>query len=300
MTASLLCLCLQLTLLLSLQQHRNVLARSIGLGETLHSKSSNSSQLKCDNNTVSVHELPSVQDVTVDQINYHNNNNDLAVGKMWRYVNARALLKFADLPKSCKLVVNAEMHLYYSNRTYLWRRYPYPDHVKSVQVRQVVRTWTEEEALAAISSNNIQWRDGFLAADTNTAKTRVEASFNITEKLTPHGYVSFDLTNLAQRWLTGQENYGVLLSLADERIQAQRLLFYSRESGVEVQPYLRVKCWSEFCASSSQKIGSEFQDDRQLADGDNSTKSGRREGSKTMSAEGTTYDVPADSYTRKN
>ena len=300
MTASRHCLYLQLILLL-LQQYGSVSARSINFEDTPLNKSSNISNFTCENNTVSVYELPSIQDVTVDQINYHNINNDLAVGRMRRYVNARALLKFEDLPKSCKLVVNAEMHLYY-NRTYQWKTYPYVERTKSVEVRQVVRAWTEKEAMDAISSNDRQWRNSFLAMDTMAAKTKVESFYNITDSFTPPRYMSFDITDLAQRWLIGQENYGVMLSLADEKTVGPRPLFYSREAGPEIQPYLRVKCWSEYCASLSQKTGSETNNNGELKPTaiKNPAKPGTLEGFRAMSAEGASYTLPANSYTRKH
>ena len=56
--------------------------------------------------------------------------------------------------------------------------------------------------------------------------------------------MEFDITQAAKNWLSGQPNYGVVISATNEEIQGREARFYSREHGSDwrLHPIMSVLC----------------------------------------------------------
>ncbi len=279
---------------------KGVTARSIGRLENHNATGNHNNSVNdysnCENNVATVYELPSIQDVTIDGINTHEKKNYLEIGKMPRSGIARTLIKFEKIPKSCELVVNAEMYVYYKE-SHIWPPRKMPFNTKSIELRQVLKSWTETEATSFKRHRKQNWATLNLQLNDTDARSHIESFHNITENTLP-GYISFDITGMTQRWITGEENHGVLLSLADEKRAERRVRLHSREV-TEGKPYLRVKCWSEFCPSTSMKTGLEQPSKENINPTNGYENADGARNPKIMISGGATYTLPANSYARK-
>ncbi len=155
-----------------------------------------------------MYELPSIQDVTIDGVNSHNRKNYLEIGRMARSGAARTLIKCENIPKSCKLIVNAEIYVYYKVSC-MWPPFKILFSTKHVEVRQVLKLWTEIST-SFKRHRNLTWATYNLQLNDTDARSHIESFHDITEETLP-GYVSFDISGMAQHWVTGEENHGVLL-----------------------------------------------------------------------------------------
>ena len=54
------------------------------------------------------------------------------------------------------------------------------------------------------------------------------------------GYIAFDITPIAQAWVTGNQNHGVMLRATNESIAGQSPIFVADEGPVAQRPYLDV------------------------------------------------------------
>ena len=122
---------------------------------------------------------------------------------MARSGTARTLIKCENIPKSCKLVVNAEIGIpHVAPFKILFS-------TKHVEVRQVLKLWTEIST-SFKRHRNLTWATYNLQLNDTDARSHIESFHDITEETLP-GYVSFDISGMAQHWVTGEENHGVLL-----------------------------------------------------------------------------------------
>ena len=180
----------------------------------------------------------------------------------------------------------------------MWAKFKVPFEPKFVEVRQVLKEWKETEATCDNRHGHVKWATPYLELNETDAMAQKE-SVRIISESTGFGYVSFDITCMAQRWLTGDGNYGVLLSLANETRRGRQVHFHSKESKPEMRPFLRVKCWSDFCASRLQRTGRKEQPGDNEADP--TTAEGREAGcedraEKQVKTGDSSYTIPANTY----
>ena len=275
-----------------------------GAARSLGSHSSNSSSTS--GTTVHIHKLKSIGDVTVGSNRNLNRDDYVSMGRMPRYSNTRALFRFEPIPESCKFVAKAEMSAYYY-RAYLWHRYYYSIFSfdpKMIEVRQIFSDWNETEATWLYRLAGQTWKKpGMELNDTDAAKEAEEERETIHEH-TKLGYIKFDITSIAQRWTAGDEDFGVLLTLSDEISFGRQIHLFSREAedleGYVVKPYLKVTCWSDFCAPLSQRRGGKgttLEDEKSAQE--ESTQEGKKTqggASKRISSGGVSFTLPANSY----
>ena len=195
-----------------------------------------------------MNQLKSIGDVTVGSNNNLNRDDHVSIGRM---PNTLALLRFNPIPESCMFVAKAEMSTYY------YRAYPIAFDPKMIEVWQIFSDWNETEATQLYTGKT--WKKpGMELNDTDAAKEAEEESETIHEHTKP-GHIYFDITSIAQRWTAGDNDFGVLLSLSDKISFGRQIHLFSREAddleGYEVKPYLKVTCWSDFCAPLSQRRG---------------------------------------------
>ena len=273
-------------------------ARSLGSRTTRSTSTSTSTS----GTTVHVHKLKSIGDVTVGSNNNLNRDDYVSIGRMPRYHNTRALLRFEPIPESCKFVAKAEMSAYYY-RAYLRYRYAIAFDPKMIEVRQMLTDWNETEVTRLNRLPGKTWKQpGLELNDTDAAKEPEEERETIHEHTKP-GYIKFDITSIAQRWTAGNDDFGVLLTLTDEKSFGRQIHLFSREAedleGLEVKPYLKVTCWSDFCAPPSQRRGGGSEIETPTQTQDESAQEQKEEqlgGSIQLSAGGETFTVPANSY----
>ncbi len=192
--------------------YQGITARSIGQLENQSAAGkhnfSNNDYSTCEKNVASVCELPSIQNVTIDGVNSHNRKNYLEICRMPRSGAARTLIKCENTPNTCKLIVNAEIYVYYKVSC-MWPPFKIPFSTKHVEVRQVLKLWTEIST-SFKRHRNVTWATYNLQLNDTDARSHIESFYDITEETLP-GYVSFDISGMAQHWVTGEENHGVLL-----------------------------------------------------------------------------------------
>ena len=272
--------------------------------------SSNSRNGQGTGTTVQVHKLKSTADVTINSGTNLNQHDYVAMGRMPRHTLSRALLQFQAIPESCKYVAKAEMFVYYY-RAYLWHRYRMPFSPKTVEVRQVLSDWKEGEATWTNSNAGKQWgKPGLGLNNTDAAEMPEEDTHTVTQH-TESNFLKFDVTSVAQRWTAGDQDFGFLLSLATESTFGREIHLFSHEAkdknGINVKPYMKVTCWSDFCAPTAQrrrgqidgKKGQEIapEENPMRGGGSREAETGRRESQITSG--NTTFNVPANTYHHK-
>lgn len=273
-------------------------------------KNNNNTMTKTDTK-IHTHKLKSIADVTIHSDHNLNRQNYVSVGRMPRHRNSKALLQFESVPETCKYVVKAELFIYYF-RAYMWhpayyRRISFTP--KTIEVRQLFSPWNENEATWSRSSVRESWTQSGLHFNNTDAASEPEEETSTIKEYTEHGFLKLDVTPVAQRWTAQDNNYGLLLSLVDEISYGREIHFYSREArdqnGMDVKPYLKVTCWSDFCAPDSQRRGGGKRDltagegieqQVQLKKEKPKKPTPGAKGSRLMTSGSSTFNLPANSY----
>ena len=233
------------------------------------------------------HRLQTTADVTLESLKNRNDLNFLSVGKKPRFPLKRALLKFQDIPESCKYVEKAEMFVYYFEaHKEMWQSNAYAPFVpRKIEVRQVLKNWTETEATLLQRLEHTNWKRSYLEFNDTDARTDADDYHTIyPEEAT--GYIKFDVTTMAQKWSTGEGNFGLILhvSVENELLRGREIRIYSRESE-DHNPYINLKCWTTYCAPSSRRRG---------GTGDGEERGGV--GERTMLSGNSSYMLQANTY----
>lgn len=207
--------------------------------------------------TVETHRLQAIEDVTLGNTRRRNDPNILSLGLKPRFHVKRALMKFEDIPESCMYVEKAEIFLYYfESHKERWHSDAYAPFIpRKIEVRQILKKWKETEATTSIRHGTEKWKELYLEFNDTDARIEADDSYTIYPH-TPIGYIKFDITPMTQKWTTGEENFGLVLSAENELSFGREVRIYSREKDNEaVKPYLRLQCWTDFCAPISKRRG---------------------------------------------
>ena len=179
--------------------------------------------------------------------NGHNQNfyDFLIVGNHPGYPLKRTLVKFEDILNACKSIQWAKMYLYfwYSHKASGSSDEDVPYIPRPLQVNQIIKYWNENTATRDNSQHGVQWNTSYLGLDGSDA---IASALDVVTVYTgrPAGHMEFDITQAAKNWLSGQPNYGVVISATNEQVQGREARFYSRERGNDwcVHPIMSVLC----------------------------------------------------------
>lgn len=253
---------------------------------------------------VETHRLEAIADVTLGSSYNLNYRDYLSVGKETRLPLARSLLKFEDIPESCKYVEKAEVVVYYfaAHRARWQNDMSAPFVFRQIQVRQVLKDWKEAEATQKYRMGDVKWKKQYLEYNDTDAATDADDSLTLFPD-TPFGYVKLDITPTAQRWFAGEDNFGVILSVVYEFARGREIRFYSREredESEEVKPYLSIKCWTDYCAPDTKRRG-DWKEGGEGEDGGGrggggGMEGGESRGEKKMTSGSSGYMIPANTY----
>ena len=187
--------------------------------------------------------------VTDDVFVYNQGNQDhfnfLIVGNHPGYPLKRTLVKFEDIPRTCKSIQWAKMYLYfwYSHKASFMSDRSVPYIPRPLQVNQIRKYWNERSATRDNSQPGVKWNTPYLGLDGSDAERSVLDTVTVYTGR-PTGHMEFDITQAARNWLSGQPNYGVVISATNEQIRGREARFYSRERGNDwrVHPLMSVLC----------------------------------------------------------
>ena len=179
--------------------------------------------------------------------NGHNQNfyDFLIVGNHPGYSLKHSLVKFKDIPNACKSIQWAKMYLYfwYSHKASFVSDEDVPYIPRPLQVNQIIKYWNENTATRDNSQPGVNWNTSYLGLDGSDA---IASALDVVTVYTgrPAGHMEFDITQAAKNWLSGQPNYGVVISATNEQIQGREARFYSHERGNDwrVHPIMSVLC----------------------------------------------------------
>ena len=182
---------------------------------------------------------------TDDVFVYNGYNQDfrdfLIVGNHPGFPLKRTLVKFEDIPNTCKSIQWAKMYLYfwYSHKASFMSDEEVPYIPRPLQVNQIMKYWNENTATRDNSQPGVKWSTRYLGLDGSDANA---SALDVVTVYTgrPHGHMEFDITQAAKNWLLGQPNYGVVISATNEEIQGREARFYSRERGNEWRDHPRM------------------------------------------------------------
>lgn len=185
-------------------------------------------------------------DATEDVIVYsstQNHFNFLIVGLHPYYPLKRSLLKFEDIPSTCSKVVRATMHVHYwyAHKASFLSETVVPWIPRPLEAHQVLKSWEEAQVTWDVRFSGAPWSEPYLGLD-NTDASSVIADTQVISRSTRSDYISWDITAVAENWLAGQPNYGILLLASNEDVPGREIRFYSRERSPNLAPYLEVLC----------------------------------------------------------
>ena len=201
--------------------------------------------LKHDYGNGILYRMNATDDVFVYDGGNQNFRDFLIVGNHPGYPLKRTLVRFEDIPHTCKSVQWAKMYLYfwYSHKASFMSDTEVPYIPRPLQVNQIKKYWNENSATRDNSQPGVQWSTRYLGLDGSDA---VASILDVVTVYTgrPAGQMEFDITQAAKNWLSGQPNYGVVISATNEEIQGREARFYSRERGSDwrVHPIISVLC----------------------------------------------------------
>lgn len=108
---------------------------------------------------------------------------------------------------------------------------------RQIQSRQVLKSWKEDEVTAYLRFNGAPWNETYLDINNIDAKWCPDDTQTISSS-TYSSYITWDITVTAEKWLAGEPNYGILLSVSDEHQMGCDIRFYGRKQ--PQSPYLEV------------------------------------------------------------
>ena len=189
-----------------------------------------------------LHRMNATADVIVYDGSNQNHFDFLIVGNHTGYPLKRSLVKFEDIPSNCKSIKWAKMYLYfwYSHKASFRSVSEVPYIPRPLEVRQVKKSWEENQATRDNRLIGVPWNSAYLdTTGSDTKKHPLDTVTIFTGR--PAGYIEFDVTKAARRWLSGQSNNGVLISASNENDLGREARFYSRERATN-RPLMAVLC----------------------------------------------------------
>ncbi|MBE0639510.1 MAG: DNRLRE domain-containing protein [Bacteroidales bacterium] len=99
-----------------------------------------------------------------------------------------------------------------------------------ISVHQLTNAWDEGSGSCSGASGNVTWNDRMTGTPWTTAGGDFNSTPESTTSVAGEGVYDWDLTSLAQQWVSGNEdNYGVLLKFETEVAINREKIFASRE-----------------------------------------------------------------------
>ena len=193
-----------------------------------------------------LHKLNVLEDVWLERsaINY-DNWQWLIVGKHPQYPKKRSLLRFEDVPRTCKTVNHATMYLYYrySHKPTSMPVAEAPFITRTIQAHRILKYWKETEATTTKRHDGASWSSTYLGIDGTdadyipTGETTIHAGM-------PAGFVGIEVTSAVKGWKAGIcRNYGLLIWATNEDQNGRDIRFYSKSySDSSKHPYILVNC----------------------------------------------------------
>ena len=189
-----------------------------------------------------LYRMNATDDVFVYDGSNQNHYDFLIVGNHPGYPLKRTLVKFEDIPSNCKGIQWAKMYLYfwYSHKASFRSVNDVPYIIRPLEVRQVKKSWQENQATRDNRLSGVPWSTPYLnIAGSDARKRPLDTVTVFTGR--PSGYMEFDITKAARKWLSGQSNNGVVISASNEDVLGREARFYSRER-TSNRPIMSVLC----------------------------------------------------------
>ena len=191
-----------------------------------------------------IYNLSVTQDVYIHDSSNHNNEKFLAVAKHTGLPKSRILLQFENLPSTCRKITSAKMYLgyWYSYKKSSMTVQEVPFISRELQVHQIKQAWREDEATSINRQSNTAWNSPFLDLDGTDSERHVEDTVNIFTNRPIDDYIEFDITTVAQKWKSGEDNYGVLVRATNEDQDGHEARFFSKEHTTGKKAFVLVLC----------------------------------------------------------
>ena len=189
-----------------------------------------------------LYKMNATDDVFVYDGSNQNYYDFLIVGKHLGYPLKRTLVKFEDIPPNCKSIQWAKMYLYIWNSHSVGFRSvnDVPYITRPLEVRQVKKSWQEKQATRDSRLSGVPWSTPYLnIAGLDARKRPLDTVTVFTGR--PSGYIEFDITKAARKWLSGHSNNGVVISATNEDVVGHDSRFYSHEHS-NSHPIMSVLC----------------------------------------------------------
>ena len=147
-----------------------------------------------------VYRLNVVADVWLESssLNY-NSYKWLLVAKHHGYSKKRSLLRFQDIPSSCKSINHAMMYIHYSYSFkpswYSVKQAPFIS--RTIQAHRVLKSWNETTATRTRRDTSYFWTRPYLGLD-DTDADRCPTGYTTIHAHKPSGSVEIEVTSAAQ------------------------------------------------------------------------------------------------------
>ena len=192
-----------------------------------------------------LHKLNVLEDVWLEKAT--TNYNDwkwLIVGKHPSYPKKRSLLRFENVPRSCKTVNHATMYLYYrySSKPTWMSVAEAPFITRTIQAHRVLKYWKETEATTTKRYKGASWSSTYLGTDGTDADCNPTGETTVYAGM-PAGFVGIEVTSAVKEWKAGKYNYGLLIWATNEDQNGRDVRFFSKShSDSSKHPYMLVNC----------------------------------------------------------
>jgi len=198
------------------------------------------------------HTLATVQDTFVERFGRawdRPSFGTLIVGHVGGFDVKRILIQFENLPSSCPVnkIVWARFFMHFVTSPRVSGRpvaqQPWIDY--TFNVHRIKRFWDEATTTPRYrcrSCSNRNWYQPRLELGRD-AVPEPECKKTVIRSSEPRGrLIEFDITGAMKAWASGESNYGVLVKVVREHINARDLRFWDRHQDEKLRPFAQVLC----------------------------------------------------------
>ena len=183
--------------------------------------------------------LSAVMDTTLELGTMLGSFQYVIVGKGRDFGKKRFVIQFENITSNCTQVDSAMMYLQYG---YAHKAEWFSDSEEPTLTRQlctyrILRSWDE----ATVGGSTYMTAGADYVPNCMDLVTLTNDS--IKGQL-PNGFVPFNITEAARSWVSGADNYGILVLDLNEDLDGRDRRFWSREGSAGNSPYLEVTCGS--------------------------------------------------------
>ena len=122
---------------------------------------------------------------------------------------------------------------------------------RPIEACQILKNWKADEATRDVRLTDTEWSAPYLNLNNIDARLNADDTQTISRD-TASDYISWNIVTTAKNWLSGQPNYGILLSAANEAAVGRDIRFYSRKRSVDQEAYVEVLCASDKNSGSGE------------------------------------------------